>query len=79
VSGPAHSDSHLRDAATAAIAFLNREHDLKEATAVRARNPLSLLGAVALWCGLTDDVAALHRETVVIKPNVAYVGDIQAA
>lgn len=84
VSGTAHSDSHLsdchlKDAATAVLGFLENEHDLRAATTVRAENPLSLFGAVALWSGFTTDIGVLHGQTVVIRPAAAYAGEIQAA
>ena len=52
VSGAAHSSSHIQDAATAAMAFVDQERGLAEATTVTADNPLSLIGAAALWSGL---------------------------
>lgn len=77
VSGLAHGDSHLQDAATAVLRFLENERDLRTATKVAAENPLSLIGAVALWSGFTSDLAVLHRQTVVIRPDVPSTGVIQ--
>ena len=77
VSGTAHSDSHERDAATAANAFLVDEDRLDQANAVTAERPLSLIGAVALWSGWTYDLAILHRPTLVIKPIQSYQGRLE--
>ncbi len=79
VSGDAHSDSHIRDAATAAIGFLHNERNLAAATTVTTEHPLSLIAAAALWSGLTIDVGLLHDATAVIRPAAAYMGEIQAA
>lgn len=76
VSDRAHSESHLRDAATAVMAFLSAERNLQAATKIAADNPLSLIGAVALWSGLTEDKAVLHGSTVVIRPEVPFEGPL---
>lgn len=78
VSGAAHSNSHLQDAATAALEFLAHEHDLGAANAVTAAPSLSLIAAAALWSGLTTDLTLLHLPVVVIKPLVPYNGEIDA-
>jgi hypothetical protein len=77
VSGPAHSEDHIRDAATAVRAFLAAEADLAAATVVRAERPLSLIAAAALWSGWITDPAALHTQTAVIRPATAYSGAIR--
>jgi len=77
VSGQAHSNEHLRDAATAAVAFLSNEQDLQKANAVRADNIISLIGAVALWSGWTSDLHYLRRSTLVLKPTSVFEGEIQ--
>lgn len=74
VSGKAKSDSgdesHTRDAATAAMEFLENEHRLPRANAVTAEEPISLIGAVALWAGWAADLQILHDSTtLVIKPD----------
>ena len=79
VSGSAHTKIHVRDAATAAKAFLAVESDLASANAVTAAEPLSLLGAVALWCGWTSDLAVLKQSAIVIKPTAPFLGDITVA
>ena len=79
VSGKAHSDSHVQDAATAALAFLTAENDLVGATRVRAERPLSVIAAAALWSGLTSEVALLHQGTIVIRPDKPFRGDIREA
>ena len=66
VSGRAHSDTHVYDAATAATCFSLNERNLAQANAVTAERPLSLIGTVALWSGWTDDLAILHNSTLVI-------------
>jgi hypothetical protein len=76
VSGEAHSDDHIRDAATAVVGFAAAEHDLGSATSVSAERPLSVLGAAALWSGWTNDLAELHETTVVIRPRHRYEGVI---
>ncbi len=76
VSGPAHSTEHVRDAATAAIAFLGAEESLSAANAVCAENPMSLIGAVAIWSGWTENVDVLQQASLVIKPNEPYAGAI---
>ena len=76
VSGPAHSTEHVRDAATASIAFAKAQGSLSAANAVSAATPISLIGAVAMWSGWTEDVDVLHHPTLVIKPNEPYTGPI---
>lgn len=77
VSGSAHSDTHVYDAATAATAFVAAESDLASANAVTAERPISLIGAVALWSGWTTDVKTLRGSTLVIKPDVPYRGVVE--
>jgi hypothetical protein len=77
VSGVAHFDDHLTDAATAATYFLEREGNLASAGAVSAENPLSLIGAVALWSGWVSDPGYLREPAVVLRPPVAYEGDVE--
>lgn len=72
VSGPAHSPSHIQDAATAAMAFVNDEHRLADATKVTAERPLSLIGAAALWSGLADCAEVLRTPTVVLRPDTPF-------
>ena len=79
VSGPAHSSTHLADAATAAMAFVNLEHRLPEATAVTAEYPLSLIGAAALWSGLVADSELLRTSTVVVRPASGFQGEVLRA
>jgi len=76
VSGPVHSSSHLTDAATAAMAFVDQEHHLPQATAVTAEHPLSLIAAAALWSGLTTDVELLRTSTVVVRPTSRFQRDV---
>lgn len=77
VSGAAHSADHIRDAATAVVAFAAAEADLDTASAVHAARPLSLIGAAALWSGWLADPACLHAEPVVIKPATPFTGPIR--
>lgn len=76
VAGGAHSLEHVRDAATAAMAFVSAESGLAAATEITGEHPLSLIGAAALWSGLTADIAVLHEPTVVIRPEGPFLGDI---
>src|ERR1700686_2387506 len=76
VSGSAHSATHVQDAATAAMAFLEAEHDLRAATTINAECPRSLIGAAALWSGLATDRKILHQATVVIRPAEPFRGKI---
>lgn len=76
VSGTAHSSSHLRDATTAAMAFLDHEHCLPDATAVTTEHPLSLIGAAALWSGLSVGAEALRTPTVVLRPSAPFRGSV---
>jgi hypothetical protein len=76
VSGRAHSEEHVRDAATAVMAFINEEQRLKKANAVTAEIRLSLIHAVALWSGWSTDIGGLHDDCLVIKPEHQYLGSI---
>jgi hypothetical protein len=77
VSGAAHSDDHVRDAATAALEFAREEGNLEGATTVHAERPLSVIAAAALWSGWLNDLAELHNGTAVIRPAAAYTGPIR--
>lgn len=79
VSGKAHSDTHLRDAATAAMAFVAAECDLVGATGVRTERLLSVIAAAALWSGLTSELALLRQATIVIRPDEPFRGHIREA
>jgi hypothetical protein len=70
VSGPAHGDTDLADAATAAAEFCVNEKSLDRANAVIAERPMSLIGAAALWSGWISDPAIIHQPTIVIKPSL---------
>jgi len=76
VSGQAHSDSHARDAANAAYYFCQHEVDLANVNAVTGENPFSLISAVAIWSGWTNDIASLHKPTLVLKPTHGLPHDI---
>ena len=77
VSGKdAHSTDDMRDAATAVVFFFENERKL--VNAVTVEKPISLIGAVALWSGWTNDLKYLHdKTTLVLKPNSIFEGDIQ--
>ncbi len=77
VSGVAHSNQHVRDAATAVAFFFDNEQTLQKANAVRADNTISLIGAAALWSGWTSDLQYLHGSTLVLKPHSAFEGQIR--
>lgn len=81
VSKHAHAQAtdpqpHLRDAATAAVCFQQRERNLREPPLVSANPCLSLIGAAALWSGWRSDVAVLHEEALVLRPTQRYEGQI---
>jgi hypothetical protein len=77
VSGKAHSDKHVNDAATAVTYFLFNERNLDQANAVTAERPLSLIGTAALWSGWTDDVSVLHSPSLVIMPSQPFKGTLE--
>jgi len=77
VSQGAHGDCHVQDAATAAIEFVKLECGLVETNIVTAEQPLSLIGAAALWSGWTDDIRILRKPALVIKPTEPYPGPIR--
>ena len=74
VSENAHGDTHTQDAATAAVAFLTRESEFAQRTTITAVQPLSVIGAIVLWCGLSDRLDILHEPTEVL-PVGASDGD----
>lgn len=76
VSGPAHSDTHERDAATAALSFIENEANLDAGNAVSADHPLNMVHAAAVWSGWATDIDRLKSRCLVIKPKTAYEGDI---
>jgi len=78
VSGDAHSRDHTRDAATAAMFFLNNEMHLGTVNAVTTELSFSLIQAVALWAGWSTNIMDLHGSTLVIKPNEPYKGMINS-
>lgn len=79
VSGSAHGDHHIQDAATAVSAFVSAEADLVGATRVRADRPLSLIATAALWSGWLVDAAWLHTQSAVIQPMTRYTGVIESS
>ena len=76
VSGAAHSEEHLRDAATAAKYFLVHENTLLSANAVSANDSLSLFHSAAIWAGWLDDVRSLTKQLLVLRPTEPYNGTI---
>ena len=79
VSGPAHADDHMRDAATAATYFLANENNLQGMNAVTANNPLSLFHTAAIWAGWITEVNQLNNQLLVLRPEAPYFGDINDA
>jgi hypothetical protein len=68
--GEKDGNEHKRDAATAANYFHEYETNLQDIAPVFAKNPLSLIGSAALWCGwASDPKSILHEPTLVIKPK----------
>lgn len=78
VSRDAHSRDHTRDAATAAMFFLDNEMHLRTVNAVTTELSFSLIQAVALWAGWSTNIMELHGSTLVIKPNKPYEGVIHS-
>jgi hypothetical protein len=76
VSGNAHDDDHRRDAASAVAYFLEHEANLSDKSACRAEDPISLIGAAALWAGWSKDLSLLHAEVLVLKPHQAFEGEL---
>jgi hypothetical protein len=76
VSQDAHSQDHVRDAATAAVAFVDVESHLTTNLLARAERPLSVVAAAALWSGWLTDPRSLHVQPPVIRPIVKYEGPI---
>ncbi|MEA2707818.1 MAG: hypothetical protein QOF78_419 [Phycisphaerales bacterium] len=82
VSGRCHDvdNDAMRDAATAAVRFLQMAQGSALLTDVRPRagtTALSLIGAVALWSGLATDAAVLFEPVLVVKPAEPYCGPIE--
>lgn len=80
VSKGAHSEDHVRDAATAATAI---EVGLAAARAAgnpvrvpAGTSPLSLAGLALLWSGWSTDVQLLSLDVLVVKPETPFQGSI---
>lgn len=72
--------SHVRDAVTAAVAFVERFRRGNLNSAVTVQPPshiLSLTGCALLWSGWSDDVTLLRQPVLVVKPSKPYVGEIR--
>jgi hypothetical protein len=81
VSTTAHArkdreDGHMADAATAARFFAKKEKTLQGESKVAAKNPISLIGAAALWSGWSTDLTLLSVPTVVLRPDRPYEGPV---
>jgi len=76
VSKEAHSSNHRKDAATALHFFFKHEEHLEKENAITAENPISLIGAAALWSGWTGDLEYLHKMTLVLKPSSSFEGKL---
>jgi hypothetical protein len=76
VSGNARDEDHRRDAASAATYFLAHEANLSAKVACRADNPISLIGAAALWAGWSEDLSLLHDEVLVLRPPQRFKGEL---
>lgn len=77
VSGDAHDDDHKRDAVTAVQFFFRNEKKLQTVGEIKAKSPISLIGAVALWSNWVSDLEFIHKPTLVIKPEEAFRGKYQ--
>ena len=76
VSGDAHGNDHIRDAATAIMFFIDNEIQLEAVNAVTTQQSFSLIQAVALWAGWSTEIDRLHGSALVIKPSNRYEGII---
>lgn len=78
VSEAAHSSEHVRDAATAAVAFLEATSNgvPQSALPVGDAPVLSLAGCALLWAGWTAELEVLRRPLLVLRPTAAYAGSI---
>ena len=77
VSNAAHSNDHRRDAATAVDFFVRHERELHIQHALtEVETPLSLIGAAVIWSKWSSDVDNLFRETLVLRPDSKFSGDI---
>ena len=81
VSTTAHAEKgreggHMADAATAARFFVEKENVLRSESKTAAKNPISLIGAAALWSGWSTDLTLLSMPTVVLRPDLPYEGPI---
>jgi hypothetical protein len=76
VSSLAHGDTHERDAVTAARYFVQCEHRFAEVNSVTCEQPFSLIHCAAIFAGWSADVAGLHSDCLVLKPQTAYDGSI---
>ena len=72
VTGIAKSQTHVGDAMTAAVAFVQHEAELAAANAVSAETPLSLVACAALWAGVDIPVAELRSPSLVLRPAKPY-------
>jgi hypothetical protein len=79
VCNHAHSDEHVRDAATAVHEFCKNERRLAEINAVTCFPRICLAHAAALWSGWSSDVSGLHNAMLVVRPNKVWRGSIQPA
>jgi hypothetical protein len=80
VSGSAHAReenahalaTHVRDAATAVLAFIQWEAmDPRPSSQITASKPFSTVGAAVLWSELSNDMSLLHKEVSVLRPQEA--------
>ncbi|MCK4625531.1 MAG: hypothetical protein KAV00_09500 [Phycisphaerae bacterium] len=78
VNGKAHAEDHIRDAATAANAFIEmyQKDNINSAVSVSESNEvLSLAGCALLWAGWSQDISLLkQRDVLVVKPSCPYKG-----
>lgn len=67
----------VQDAATALRAFIEWERaESRQPSEVTAHDPISTAGAAVLWAGLDDDIALLHRQTLVLRPTRPMGADV---
>ena len=76
MSGISHSNEHIVDAATAAVAFMENQGNLATVNAIDVPRSLSTIAAAALWSGWIDDVRELHARVLTIKRKGMYAGEV---
>jgi hypothetical protein len=69
VTGTAKTGTHVDDAVLAVSTFCASLPDPRKANAVSEPEVLSLIGAAALWAGLSDDTTLLSAPCLVLRAS----------